>query len=535
MTDERAVLSFDRPKIPREEYHRKVRQALEEARKKGQYMQALRWFGERNLFFFCVFILHMTYLDNDWAYSLCHEVERQKYGRMWILSREHFKSTVITIASTIREIVMNPETTIAIYSYNQMTAQKLFFAPIKKELDENYLLQQLYPDVLWGDQKPQDTWHSDQLNVRRKRRSKECTLACASLFTQLTGSHYDKLIYDDCMTIEGVQTQDSIKNACDAWDMSINTGRSDSLQLCVIGTYYSFHELYEHIDRKGVLQKIVQPCVDEEGRGILWNADQVIAKKKLMGSATFATQCLCDPKASSTIGFKKEWIRYWDASTYAGLNIYIFVDPAGKVNRKRDNSVFWVIGLDAMDNFYVIDLIADKLTLVQRCRTLFHLHRTYSPRTVFYESVGMQADTEYIQEEMNRINYRFALVPFGQTQDKGMRMEALIPYFEAGRIFLPEHRIHRNWQGQDEDMIQTFVEDEYLAFPHMTHDDRLDDLANITRADIASQLSRPDRWSQERQIYEKMRARGAVDLPFEERANDLSSYDPFASAGYDPF
>ena len=93
-----AQLVIPRPQKSREEYHRIVKQALNAAKQKGQTLAAMRWFGERNLFFFAVYILHMTYLDNDWAYALCHHVQRQKYGRMWIISREHFKSTVITIA-----------------------------------------------------------------------------------------------------------------------------------------------------------------------------------------------------------------------------------------------------------------------------------------------------------------------------------------------------------------------------------------------------------------------------------------------------
>lgn len=532
MTDDNSIatLAFERPKVSRQVYHETVRRALDLAQKKGQYMETVRWLGEQNLFFFAVYILHMTYLDNDWGYALCHEVQRKKYGRMWILSREHYKSTVITIASTIREILMDPETTIAIYSYNQSTAQKLFFNPIKREFDENALLHELYPDVLWGSEKPQDVWQAQQLNVKRNRRSKEFTLACASLFSQLTGSHYDKLIYDDCMTIEGVQTPESIDNACNAWDMSINTGRTDSLQYVIIGTYYSYHELYEYIDKKNVVQLIVQPCVDNEGRGVLWTKDQIVEKRKTMGSASFATQCLCDPKAGSSIGFRKEWLKFWVCSTFAGLNIYIFVDPAGKVQRKRDNTVFWVIGLDAQDNYYVIDLIADKLTLTQRADTLFRLQRTYHPENIFYEEIGLQADIEHIRDRMERTNYRFAITPVNQTMEKGMRMEALIPVFEAGRVYLPEHCWHRNWEGRDEDTIQTFINDEYMAFPHMVHDDRLDDLANIVHPDIAPMLHRPDEYSVERALYDQLKARGTATLPFDRDGGGLDSLD-----NYEPY
>lgn len=308
----------------------------------------------------------------------------------------------------------------------------------------------------------------------------------------------------------------------------MSTGQGGNTQICVVGTYYTYHELYEFISKKDILETIVQPCVDKNGVGVRFSEAELMQKKKESGSATFATQWLCDPKQGSSIGFKKEWLKYWSCATYAGLNIYIFVDPAGKVNRKRDNTVFWVIGLDAQDNYYVIDLIADKLTLTQRADTLFHLQMTYNPINVFYESIGLQADVEHIRDRQERTNYRFPITPINQSIEKGMRMEALIPLFEAGRIYIPEHIWHKNWQGIDEDMIQTFIVEEYLAFPHMVHDDRLDDLANIIHPDIAAQLTRPDKFDMERIIYEKLKGKGAVDLEFDGVSNGISDYDPFA-------
>jgi len=521
-----AELNFPRPSITRQEWHYTVKQVLEQAKESGQTMGAFRKLGESSLFFFAVYILHMDYLDNDWGYALCHEVSEHKYGRQWILSREHFKSTVITIASTIREIVMEPESTIAIYSYSQDIAQKLFFNPIKKELEENYLLQSLYPEVLWKDEQPQDIWQATQLNVKRKRRSKEATLQCASIFKQLTGYHCEKLIFDDCSTLESVQTSDSIQKTCDAFDMTMSTGTGGHTKICVVGTYYTYHELYEYISKKGTLATIVQPCMDKNGVGIRFSAEELVQKRKESGSSTFATQWLCDPKQGSSIGFKDEWLKFWTPNITAGLNIYIFVDPAGKVGRKRDNSVFWVIGLDSLDNYYVIDLIADKLTLTQRADILFQLYRTYKPKRVFYEQVGLQADIEHIRDRMERLNYRFPITELHQSVEKGMRMEALIPIFEAGRVYLPEHCWHKNWQGEDEDMIQSFIIEEYKAFPHMTHDDRLDDLANIVHPQIAHQLQRPDATNEERDIYEKMNARGFVDLPFNDGDASPTDYYP---------
>lgn len=49
-----------------------------------------------------------------------------------------------------------------------------------------------------------------------------------------------------------------------------------------------------------------------------------------------------------------------------------------------------------------------------------------------YEQYGMQADIDYIQEEMNRRNYRFSLTKLGGVMSKFERIQRLVPLFEQG-------------------------------------------------------------------------------------------------------
>jgi hypothetical protein len=51
-------------------------------------------------------------------------------------------------------------------------------------------------------------------------------------------------------------------------------------------------------------------------------------------------------------------------------------------------------------------------------------------------------------------------------------------------VYLPERYDYRNYEGETLDMVQTFIEEEYLWFPFPTHDDMLDCLARITDPDM---------------------------------------------------
>ena len=519
-------LSFGHPKMSRADFHATVNELHAKAREVNQLPQMMRRNSEYSLFYFVIYVLHWTFLDNDFAYCLCAKCQGDgRWGRMWLLAREHYKSTIITIAETIRDILINPEKTTVLYSYKFDSAKDLFFTPVKNELEHSEIIRSIWPDVVYGPEEKPDVWTATSLNVKRKTRRKEFTLTCASIYNQLTGSHYDQMIFDDAVIEENCQTADRIEQTQKQWELSLNTGNTKKLLYCVIGTFYAYGDLYCHIRDEKLCEVILQPCFDVDGRPVLYTKQALEEKRKVMGSAVFATQMLLDPKLGAAISFKESDIQWWHAKTFVGLNIYTFVDPAGEVSRRRDNTVILTVALDEADNFYIIDMIRDKLTLTQKTEALFRIKRTYNPRLVFYEKNGAAIDVPHIQEEMDRYNFRFPIQALVQSKSKGERIEALIPLFEQHRIWFPEGGcVHTNWEGKTEDMLHSFIVEELLAYPHTTHDDALDDLANILHPTCVSLMQRPDRQSMEEEIYNKLHEKGLTLRPFIEH----EEYDPLA-------
>lgn len=520
-------LSFGHPKMSREDFHKTVKEIHAKAREADQLQQVMRRNSEYSLFYFVIYILHWTFLDSDFDYCLCAACQGEgRWGRMWLLSREHHKSTIITIAETIRDILIHPEKTTVLYSYRFDSAKDLFFTPIKNELDHNEIIRMIWPDVVYGaDEKP-EVWTATALNVKGHPRRKEFSLTCASIYSQLTGSHYDRMVFDDAVIEENCQTSDMIEKTIKQWQMSLNTGNTKDMRWCVIGTYYAYGDLYCFIKEKQLCEVIEQPCFDVDGRPVLYTREALEAKRKQLGSAVYATQMLLDPKQGAAVAFKEEDICWWRAKTYEGLNIYTFVDPAGEVSRHRDNTVIITIGLDNSDNYYVIDMIRDKLTLSQKTNYLFEIKHKYSPITVFYEQNGATTEVPHIQDKMDEFHNHFDLVKIVQQKDKGTRIEALLPLFEQHKIWFPEGGCwHTNWEGKSEDMLHSFIVEELLSYPHLTHDDALDDLANILHPKTVNQMMRPDRESMERMIYDKLRGKGVSLEPF---GGQQEEYDPFA-------
>jgi phage terminase large subunit-like protein len=128
-------------------------------------------------------------------------------------------------------------------------------------------------------------------------------------------------------------------------------------------------------------------------------------------------------------------LRYWPARHADGLNVYMIVDPASKKKKSSDFTTMWVFGAGADESFYILDLVRDRLNLVDRQRKLFELHRKWRPLSVGYEEYGLQADIEHHKYVMDKENYRFSITALGGTMAKEDRIKRLVPLFESGRIY----------------------------------------------------------------------------------------------------
>jgi predicted phage terminase large subunit-like protein len=460
---------------------------------KAVYARALTPFDLRalalgDLFFFLTVILGRADADNDWIFDRCREVQADPDGYLDLWAREHYKSTIITVAKTMQDILRDPEITVGIFSHTRPIA-KSFLRQIKREFANNALLNELFPDVLWGPRAAgAPTWSEDTgLIVRRRRNPKECTVEAWGLVDgQPTGKHFDLMIYDDVVTVESVTTPEMIRKVTDAWALSLNLGARGG-RVRYIGTRYHHNDTYAEIMRRRAATPRLHPATEDgtpEGRPVLLTTEKLAEKRRQMGPYIFGCQMLQNPLADAVMGFKEAWLRDVERVSAEGLNVYLLVDPASSKKQQADYSVFAVLGLGPDLNYYLLDGVRDRLNLTERAETLFRLHRRWRPLAVGYERYGMQADVEFMKTEMERRNYRFPLTELGGPMPKPDRIRRLVPFFEQGRFFLPRNLPFIDAEGRLRDFVKEFIEDEYLAFPVAAHDDMLDAMARIVEPDL---------------------------------------------------
>ncbi len=163
--------------------------------------------------------------------------------------------------------------------------------------------------------------------------------------------------------------------------------------------------------------------------------------------------------------------------------------------------------MGADNNYYLLDMVRDRLSLTERGDALFSLHRRWKPMGVGYESYGLMADVEYFNDRMRRENYHFEITKVGGQVPKPDRIKRLVPIYEQGRFYLPETCHKPDYEGKYVDLVHSFKYDEYLAFPVPAHDDMLDMISRVF--DIETVWPKPvveknDRYARP----ERMRRRG---------------------------
>lgn len=450
----------------------------------------MRLLCRTDLYYLLWFVCGRKDVEHEWVLQRCRDVEREPDDRLDLWAREHFKSSIITFGKTLQDVLashgdeplVDDEVTIGIFSHSRPIA-KGFLRQIKRECETNALLKALFPDVLWQNPEAQaPTWSEDGgLIFRRKSNPKEATVEAWGLIDgQPIGKHFRVLMYDDVVVLGSVSNPDMIKKTTDALSLSYNLGAHGGARRFA-GTRYHFNDSYNTVmERKTAAVRLHPATIDGTvtGEPVLLSREQLNKKRADMGPYVFGCQMLLDPKSEQKEGFKEEWLRYFPKRPTTRGNRYILVDPANDKKKKSDYTAAGVIELREDRNYYVLDLMRDRLSLTERADLVFKWHREFQPLGVGYEQYGMQSDIAHMEDRMTRESYNFKITPLAGQLAKNERIKRLVPVCEQARWYLPDQLVKDTSDGRL-DLVRVFVRDEYVPFPVMAHDDVFDMFSRI--------------------------------------------------------
>lgn len=223
-----------------------------------------------------------------------------------------------------------------------------------------------------------------------------------------------------------------------------------------------------------------------------------------LGEYNYVGQYLQEPVPVGGGEFKNKWVQYYQDGGIKpkSMNICILCDPsAGEVNNKKkkklsDFTAMMVVGLAPDNNYYLLDIVRDRLNPTERIETLFMLHRKWNalsgkPPRVGYEKYALMSDTHYINSKKKEDAYNFQLIELGGAVDKETRIRRIVPDMENGRWYFPANLQYVDSEGRTFDLVRELVMSEMPTFPKARFDDMLDAMSRVYDEDMMMTFPRP--------------------------------------------
>ena len=423
---------------------------------KGKDLSAAKALALVDRYYLLIKLLRRYDAWHPWLYVRCREVETASDGFIDIWFREGYKSTLITFAGIIQEVLKDPEITVGIFSHTKPIA-KAFLNQIKREFEANEALIGLFPEVLYANpERDAPSWSVDGgIIVKRTHNPKEATVEAHGLVDgQPTSRHFQLLVYDDVVTQESVNTPEQIVKTTEAWSLSDNLGVAGGRKWH-IGTRYHFADTYAEIIKRGAAKLRVYPATHDgtkTGKPVLFTQAQWEQKIRDQLDSTLACQHLCNPLSGTNRMFDVNDLQQYEVRPDA-LMVYLMVDPARSKKKDSANTAMAVVGVDEHAHKYLLDGFDHQMDLMERWQNMRDLWRKWRQAPgvqgikVGYEVYGAQADMDYFEERKKTEELGFDIELLEWPNDgpgsKDDRIQRLLPDVRS-------HAFHGPYPTDDE-------------------------------------------------------------------------------------
>ena len=480
----------------------------------------------------------------------CHEDvcnwwtrEGAKSHQLLLFPRDHGKSRLIAYR-VAWELTKNPTLRILYISATANLAEKqLGF--IKGILTSN-TYSRYWPDHVNKDEGKRTRWTNSEIALdhpaRKKENVRDPSVFTGGLTTSLTGMHCDIAVLDDVVVYENAYTGEGRNKVKSQYSLLSSIEGADAKEW-VVGTRYHPADLYNDLlqmvedtyndegDKIGEenIYEIFERPVEDRGDGtgeMLWPRSQrkdgkwfgfdikVLAKKRgqYLDKGQFRAQYYNDPSDPDNVPVGQEKFQYYERKHLTQengywfykdnkLNVYAAVDFAFSLSKRADYTAIVVVGVDANNNIYVLDIDRFRTDRISEYfEHVFHLVSKWSFRKLRAEvTVAQQAIVKQLKELVKQHGLSLSIDEYRPTKHQGNKEERIAATLE------PRYDNLQMWHYRGGN-IQTLEEE--LMSRNPPHDDVKDALASAV--DIAVKPSKTVMRSKKSNIvWANTRFRGA--------------------------
>lgn len=384
------------------------------------------------------------------------------------LARGHLKSSIVTKAWTIQQVLKNPEIRILLANAVWDNSRK-FLRSIQKYVGPGSALEKLFGSFL------SPHWNQDECTIRTRTTILDApTWATTGIEKEQTSQHYDLIVADDLVARENVGTPEQREKVHlyykDLFDLLEPGGT-----IVVIGTRWHQDDLYAKILEEGGWDCFIRTAYQPDGSPTFpekFSLDHLSSLRAVKGPYEFSAQYLNNPIDESASDFKRAWLKFYEPASAHPASLYLTVDPALSLSRDADYSGLVVAGMFADRVIRVVDAIHKRLVPSELVEEIFKLVEKWRLRRIGIETFAFQKTLKYeIQRQQRERGVFFSIDELGRRNSghgepllsKEARIRRLQPYFEQGLVEV---------RPDMQDLL-----DELLAFPRGRHDDLIDALS----------------------------------------------------------
>ena len=451
-----------------------------------------------------------------------------KSHQLLLFPRDHGKSRLIAYR-VAWELTKDPTLRILYISATANLAEKqLGF--IKGILTSD-TYSRYWPDHVNSDEGKRTRWTNSEIMLdhplRKKENVRDPSIFTGGLTTSLTGMHCDIAVLDDIVVYENAYTGEGRNKVKSQYSLLSSIEGADAREW-VVGTRYHPADLYNDLlqmtedlfdddgNKTGEenIYEIFEKPVEDRGDGtgeFLWPRQQrrdgkwfgfdvkILAKKRgqYLDRGQFRAQYYNDPTDPDNVPVGREKFQYYDRKYLKQengfwyyrdnkLNVYAAVDFAFSLSKKADYTAIVVIGIDADNNVYVLDIDRFRTDRISEYfEHILHLSTKWSFRKLRAEvTVAQMAIVKQLKELIKQHGLSISIDEYRPNKNQGNKQERIASILE------PRYDNLSMWHYRGGN-IQTLEEE--LSSRNPPHDDIIDALASVV--DMAIKPSRTVRRS----------------------------------------
>lgn len=445
--------------------------------------------------------------QNRWYNTLQYDKDSElgqafkKYKRLHFEGpRKHAKTTCVSVKYVLWRLGLNHNLRFLLVSKTStLTADIL--SEMRGNVDNNKRLHQVFPEL-----KADIPWTDTAFNVKRSRIDKVKSVRGFGLHGSITGGGADIIIMDDIFDEKDITTKRQREKVERYIEKVVIPTLFPGGIIIAIGTRWHGQDYWGKLlsrDYRTLTDPSITPWVthvdqainEAPGKGIyalwpeVWSLERLNKMRGDIGSLRFNCLMQNDPSGYEGLIFKEGWLQYYNPNQLRfieSMELYQGVDPAVSEDPASDYTAILTLGLNRYQmKMYILDVYRDHLDFPDQAR---QIHKKYLDWKSIGENFGWAGP---VKVGIESVAYQKALAQVAFLQGlpakeikrssaKLIRMVGLTPYFEGGRILLPDPYIERaSW-------LEDFIT-EYRSFPRGMNDDQLDALdCAVEAADLSA-------------------------------------------------